>query len=80
MTTTQDPATSSAPKANKVGIAAVFAAVACAVACAAPLLLAGGLFAGIGTLFTNARVVAPVILASTGAAYFWLRRRRAGNC
>jgi mercuric ion transport protein len=64
-------------KRNTSGIAAVIAAVVCAAVCAAPLLLAGGLTAGLGALFTDSDFLAPVILATTaGAALLWWRHRR----
>lgn len=53
--------------------------LACVAACTAPLLLAGGLTAGLGGLLSGSEIVPGIILATTalGAHLWWLRKRRA---
>ena len=65
-------------KKGKGPLTVGLAMLACVVACAAPLLLAGGLTAGLGALFTGSEVLPVAILAATAAgAYFWWRRKKA---
>ncbi|MEP7055051.1 MAG: hypothetical protein ABI912_07355 [Actinomycetota bacterium] len=66
-------------KRNKARIAATLTAIACAAACAVPLLIAGGVTAGLGALFTDSDLLGPALLAATAAGGFvWWQRKRAG--
>lgn len=63
---------------NRTGrLAAGLAMLACVAACSLPLLVSGGIAAGVGALVTDSLVVAVVVLATSAlAAAIWWRRRR----
>jgi len=66
------------PKSSKSKgpLAAGLVMLACVAACTLPLLLAGGLAAGVSALFTDSDIVAPVILGATGAGAIWWWQRK----
>ena len=60
----------------RVGVG--LAMFACVAACTLPLLVTGGLVAGLGALFTDSKLLGPLVLGVTGvAALMWWQRRRA---
>jgi predicted lipid-binding transport protein (Tim44 family) len=65
------------PRTSKGLLAAGLAMLACLAACTLPLLLAGGLAAGLGALFNSWNVAAVMILVATaGGAVIWQRRKQ----
>lgn len=63
-------------------LAGIGIAVVCAVACALPLVVAGGLVAGIGAFLAGGEALALGVVVVVGAlvtAAIWMRRRRAAT-
>lgn len=61
-------------------LAAGVALAACAAACAMPLVLAGGVSAGVGALFTDSDLLSVVLFAATAAVAFgWWRTKAAAT-
>jgi hypothetical protein len=72
-----DIAQSPKPTKGKGSLAAGLAMLTCVAACTLPVLLTGGLAAGLGALFNNWNVAAAIVLVATaGAAVIWRRRKQ----
>jgi hypothetical protein len=75
-----DIARSPKPRTGKGSLAAGLAVLACVAACTLPVLVTGGLAAGLGALFNNWNVAAAIILVATaGAAVIWRRRKQTAS-
>jgi hypothetical protein len=65
------------PRTSKGSLAAGLALLACVGACTLPLLLAGGLAAGLSALFNSWNVAAVMSLVATaGGVVVWRRRKQ----
>jgi hypothetical protein len=65
------------PKRNKGSLAMALGMLVCVAACTLPLLLAGGLVAGVAALTDWDAVALIILIATGGGAVVWWQRKRA---